>query len=338
MGWFEKKSEAQSVVLIDIDCESVGGAYARFAPGKKPTLLYTRRLRISSHEGERAVPALERTLEQLGEILINEGAPALARAADSGRVPAIIASIASPWESVTLRRERLESVRPFIFTKDIAAEALKHSAAAPQGFVIAEESILSTALNGYETADPYGRETKEAHLLILTSAVDKRVADSVAAQVRRSYHTRALSLIAATPVASFSMRELFPHEQEYLAIAYRGGEYSAALVRRGSLAGVVTGKDLNETLSAVARENPLPHMVFLIAEEPRRPQLVNEFHSARTGSLWLAGASPRAIPLTESLIAPFVAVGGEASRDLFLSLLALFYAQKASARTFTSHR
>ena len=215
MGLFSRnKKYAESVVLIDIGTNSVAGAYARYAESETPLLLYTRRLPIEAREDEPRERAMVRALLLLGNDLIREGAPILMRATGSGRSDAILVSIDTPWQETTVRTERMERESPFIFTKSIVQTLLKNTASALPEKGIVDESIIVTVLNGYETAEPYGKKIHRASVTILTSFIDKTISESIRATLRGLYHTERIFLIAGKSLRYQAMRAAFPHEHK----------------------------------------------------------------------------------------------------------------------------
>ncbi|HCG99375.1 MAG TPA: hypothetical protein DE036_06160, partial [Actinobacteria bacterium] len=153
-GLFTRKKRIESAVLIDISADSVAGAYAYAVEGELPVVLYTQRLPIETRAGEARARAMLRALQTLGETLIREGAPMLARATGSGSAAGFFVSVDAPWQKTSVRTEYLEQKTPFTFSKSLVAAALKRSRAASPDHVLVDESIIGTILNGYETRDP----------------------------------------------------------------------------------------------------------------------------------------------------------------------------------------
>ena len=215
MGLFSRnKKYAESVILIDIGTNSVAGAYARYAEGETPLLLYTRRLPIEIRGDEPHETAMLRTLLLLGNDLIREGAPVLMRATGSGHSDTILVSIDAPWQEITVRTERLERESPFIFTRSIVHTLLKNTARTLPEKCIVDESIIGTVLNGYETAEPYGKETRRASITILASFVNKTISESIISALRGLYHAERISLIVGKSLRYQAMRAAFPHEHK----------------------------------------------------------------------------------------------------------------------------
>jgi hypothetical protein len=209
-----KKKQTESVVLIDIGTDSIASAYARYVENETPVLLYTRRLPIEVRENEPHERAMLRALETLGNTLIREGAPVLMRATGSGSADAILVSIDASGEETNVRTEHLEREHSFTFTTSLVSTVLKNTADTPSGKIIANESIIGTILNGYETTEPYGKEMRRADITILTSFIDKNISGSLISTLRGLFHTEHISLIAGKSLRYQAMRVAFQYEHK----------------------------------------------------------------------------------------------------------------------------
>ncbi|MGH7175127.1 MAG: hypothetical protein ACREGR_02075, partial [Minisyncoccia bacterium] len=121
-----------------------------------------------------------------------------------------------------------------------------------------------------------------------------------------------------------------------IAIIAHNEAATLILVREGIFYAVATATLSKEPATALtaaftelAKQSPLPHSVFLIAEEERREGLKEVFADPRFAALWLSDNPPRILPvLPEHLqLSGKLKLIGDARPDLFLGLLALFCTQ-----------
>lgn len=338
---FRGKKKTESVIFIDIDIGSVAGAYARFTEGEQPAMLYTRRLPIEIHEGESHENAMLRALGVLGNILIQEGAPLLLRSTGSGSAETVVVSVDAPWQKTSVRTEYFEQITPFIFTKAFVKEALRETSVTPDGQLIADESIIGTILNGYETKDPYGKEAHRASVIILTSLINEGVAKGIYAALRGLFHTRNILSISGSSLRYQALRIAFPHERDSLILDATGPVSTIALVRRDLLvdvlevpshrAGTVVWlKALTSELTALAQRFPLPRTIFLLAREADIASL-REMLSGEENvrALWLSDNPPRIVPLQGTHLSEFIRQVTTASPDLSLMLMALYFQHRS---------
>jgi hypothetical protein len=173
--------------------------------------------------------------------------------------------------------------------------------------------------------------------MILSAAVDGAIAEAAAGAVRTLFHRHSTKLTSLTRVEYESVRILFPHEEEHLIIEARGASTSLLLVKRNCLVGAlaiptapganaeqwVTG--LKSALQQLSLDNPLPHTIFLLANDATRDLLKSAIEAAQLETLWLSEGAPRVIAVTPELTLPLAALASEAGRDLFLSMLVLSY-------------
>lgn len=331
IGDLFRTEHTESVVLIEVSAESVGGAYAVFAKDEVPTIVYTQRFAIPVHEGEVRERTLLRTLQTLGETLIREGAPILARSTLSGRAGTVVASIDTPWQKTLLRSQKFDPAEPFIFTKKLVDTLLEETSRSVPGKILVDESIVGTTLNGYETRDPYGKRAHRAALVVLTSFIDERLARAVASTLRGVYHTDRVFPIAATSLRFQSLRTAFPHERDVLMVDATGATSSIALVQGGlftHLADIretktypVWREHVTKELAELAKRYSLPRTIFLLAPEAKAISL----QKGLAGLKLFLDKPPKIIPVQASHLSTHVRQAASTPPDLALMLMALFY-------------
>lgn len=341
-GLFHKK-RSEPVVLIDISAGSIAGAYAHYTEGETPTLLYARRLPIEKRAGEPPEKAMLRALEVLGSALIREGAPALARATGSGRADTVLVSVDAPWEETTVRTESFERTTPFTFTKSMVNTALEKTSVTAPGKLLADESIIGTVLNGYETREPYGKKASRAAIIVLTSLIDESVSKGIVTALRSIFHTGNIFSISGCSLRYQAMRTIFPHEHNALVLDAIGSLLSISLVRQGFLVAVneltesiavqntdpwiqkVTGE-----LTKLAERYPLPRTIFLLAQEQNVTSLEHALSAAKIAGLWLSDNPPTIVPVLASHISSFVRQAAPTLPDLSLLLMALYWHRRSA--------
>ncbi|MEK7157236.1 MAG: hypothetical protein AAB709_01645 [Patescibacteria group bacterium] len=338
---FQKKESGGSVILIDIGGESVAGAYVRYEVNELPKLLYTRRLPIEIQNGEERERAMVRALSILGKNLIREGAPVLARTTGSGSADMILVSIDAPWQETRVRTEHFEQDEPFEFTKDLFAERLKESSITPSEKLLADESIIGSILNGYETHNPYGRQVRRAEIVVLTSLIEKDVAYDITSVLEGLYHTRNILPISGSSLRYQAMRTVFPHERDSISIdATSGSLTTIALVRKGIFVTMsnVTGSPnedvwtatMTNELSEIAKRYPLPRTIFLLARESDTPSLRDRLGTVDFGSLWLSDNPPKIISVMKEQMSSMVRQTATEPADIVLLLMALYFQHQRS--------
>ncbi|MBI3572150.1 hypothetical protein HY091_01275 [Candidatus Kaiserbacteria bacterium] len=328
------KAPATSALLINIGANSVGGAYVQESGGP-PVLLYAKRVPIEARAGEAPETSISRALPLLVASLLNEGAPALQRATGSGAAEGILVCLDAPWQTTSMRVERIEEARPFVFTERLVNEKLASASQVPLGQVLVDESLVGTVLNGYETSEPYGKHAQQAIIVILVSSVATKIAEAIALALRQAYHTRQISLIAGASLRYQAMRAAFPLERNFLILDATGPEIAIALVRHGLLVAIREAPDggagdakwsaeVRGALAALAASYPLPQVIFLLAQEGEMERLSAVLDAANLGTLWLSDNPPKVVALTAQHLAGMVSVKNDLPPDLLLSLMALY--------------
>jgi hypothetical protein len=240
MALFKASLKKTSLALIDIDSASVGVALAQIGIDGSPTIYYTVREFTEAKEHENSSEAMLRTLEGVSKNLVSKGAPILRKETGSGHIDRIIVSIGAPWQKTTIRIEAISETKPFIFTQALLAEITRKGGEVPEGFMTSGESVIATLLNGYETPRPFGKKVTRADMIVLSSLIDKSIANEVEKVLRKTYHTHALRLTAFASIAYEVFRDIYPHEKDFLVLEVSGEATDVAFVKRGLLVDVAT--------------------------------------------------------------------------------------------------
>jgi len=342
MGFFTnlsyKKKNAESAVLIDAGTESVAGAYAYYVEGDAPVLICSRRIPVEVHEKEPRERAMLRALTTLSEDLLREGAPILLRLSENGHVSNVLVSVNSPWQKTKMRLENFERKNPFVFTESIVSQALKETISVSSGEVVADDSIINTVLNGYETRSPYGKSTRHASVTVLTSFIDKNVAGNITSLVRGIYNAEKVLLIAGNSMRYQAIRKAFPHERNALILSVSEQTISISLVQKNLL--VASHEATNDgsnndnnnwanlikgELVKLTREHSLPRTIFLLANESMMFPIKKAFDEANFNSFWLSGNQPKIVPVLASHLIGLVRQTTSSPPDLSLLLMALYH-------------
>lgn len=341
LGSFSRNKRAEAVVLVDVSTTSVAGAYALYAEGHQPVMLYARRVPVEERKSEPIEASMMRALQVLGETLIREGAPILSRAIGSGSADTILVSIDSPWQATSVRTEHIEDTAPFTFTKSMVIGLLQKTSVVPPEKFLADESIIGTILNGYETRDPYGKSVRRASVVVLTSLVDKKAAESIVGALRGFFHTKRVLPIASNSLRFQAMRAAFPHEGDALILDATGPYVAIALLRRGLFVAVSSIAEsavntaswkakVGSALEKLAEQYPLPRTIFLLAEESDAPPLREVLDSADLGTFWLSDNPPTIVSVLPSHLSALVEQASSGPPDLSLFLMALYYRHRSA--------
>lgn len=338
---------AKSILFIDISADSVAGAYTHYTNNELPALLYSRRFPIEIRKGEPHAQAMLRALEVLGTTLIREGAPVLLRASGHGHAETILVSIDAPWQQTTVRTEHFARKSAFIFTKAMVTTALEKTSAAPEGKYLADESIIGTILNGYETRSPYGKKVQRAEVVILTSFVEEEIAKGIAMLLKKLYHTEHVFLMAGSSLRYQTILQVFPHEHDALIFDAAGSLTSIGLVRKGLLVAVVEVpskytadswvEEIGSQLSKLSTEYPLPRTIFLLARESEIVLLQKKLDAAKLAKLWLSDNPPKVVAVLTNHVAGSVRQVSAAPPDLQLLLMAIFGQHHIPEKRIATH-
>ena len=330
---FGGAKKAESIALIEMGPESVAVGLAHFKEGMPPVIVYAHRVPIAEEGGAQEAA---RTLATLGEQVIRAGAPLLVRAAGTGRINSALVSVKAPWQETTIRSEKVERTTPFTFTRDLLKTAIQKSTEAPKGRLLADEFVIATMLDGYAIKEPIGRRASRVSIVILSSFIDEAFSQAIAATLRKLFHTESVRLVAASATRYEALRDIFPHEEDYLTVDTAGSSIVTTLIRHGLLSAVehalVTkgAKDawlaaFTKTLEMVTKRYPLPRKIFLLTVDGEPAVLKQQIEGAPLAPLRLSDEPPIVVPIAPAQLTDLVRLAPDVAPDLGLELMAAFW-------------
>jgi len=146
----------------------------------------------------------------------------------------VFVSIGAPWQQSDVRVETIQQDKPFVFNKAIVESAARTNEV-PEGKVEAGEAVVATILNGYESRNPLGKKVRRADMVIMSSMLDKAVSESIQKALRKTYHTHDIHMTAFAPVAYEVLRDLYPHQKDFLVFDVAGTATDVVFVKGGLL-------------------------------------------------------------------------------------------------------
>ncbi|HEY4489119.1 MAG TPA: hypothetical protein VJA87_01415 [Candidatus Paceibacterota bacterium] len=330
--WFSKPSGGSSAALIDISSSSVAGALVRLEEGKAPSLCYTVRIPLEGSGKDLTAEALH-ALEEVGNRLVREGAPALRATVGEGHVGKVLVSLGKPWQETTIETKRVQKVTPFTYTRSFTTNLLGPAVDVSGRSVT--RTVIATLLNGYLTLDPYGKEAKRAEVIVLSTSLENDIVDSAEKILRSCFHTRDIRYTSFLEHAYHALQSLYPYEKDFILMSVTKDATEAISVKRGYLldAGSIscgsrtfgTAKECVDSLSRLLREfaarHALPRTVFVLADEAEIVK--GALSDSSLHALWLSDVPISTIPIQASHFSGMVSTQGFAEGDARLAMLAL---------------
>ena len=234
--WPFRKTDRQSVVLIDITASSVGGAYAHYQSGQPPTLYFTCREQVHAREGETLDAAMLRALDAVGKTLIEKGAPVLRRETGDGHVDRVVISVGAPWQDARVTTHHIAPGKQFTFSKRMVSEVLAAEVVLPEGHVRAGTAPVAILLNGYVTPHPIGMQAKRAEIVVLSTSLAAETAELIRTKLRALYHAHDIQFAAFPAVSYAAMRALYPHQKDFFLLEIGEVNTDLALIKGSMLA------------------------------------------------------------------------------------------------------
>ena len=241
MSFFSFGSKEGSAVVLDIESGSVGGALVQLSPGKAPRIIYSTRTPVA-YQRELSAERLLAAVKAATEIVAGRVAhTAAADAKKIGPIRSVVCVLSAPWYHAMTKTIVFEDTKPFRVSPElilnlIGKDASLHAARRGEGDAThIEERTIQIRLNGYETADPYGKEARKLEATVFLGFASEKVLASLTDSLWHFFHTQKI-LFHSFPLASFlSLRDLFPDEEHFLAVHVSGEVTEISIIREGHL-------------------------------------------------------------------------------------------------------
>jgi hypothetical protein len=201
-------STSTAVAVFDISSSSVGGAHVLLTTKNDitTTTILVQERRDSGLDEELDIERFVENTAKALEVVISH-----VRTADIHHPDLIQVVLASPWYNSYTRTVRHS--HPTLVTctkrlvdgmieKEIEAFLKESGEAFSKEFKVAEKQLSQIKLNGYESADPYGKKVQSIELVITLTMVPIIVLDRFETILRRSYGDRTI-MVTTGPYATF---------------------------------------------------------------------------------------------------------------------------------------
>lgn len=241
------KSRQRVVALIDVGSLSIAGGYALLTPSRAPRICYTKRiaLPISYDTSTQAlVRSLKHGLDSLIEHLQGEGIAQLSRSCGAKHVDEVIVSVGSPWQRIVIRSHSEVFSRP----KSVSAELLESFRQTITQELdidssttrLIDHAIIDVQINGYTVTQPVGKRARRLAVTTLASMVPISIHDLIVSRLSKVFSVDPIFMQAAPEVAYVVLRDLFLHEEDFIAVVVTGEATDILLVKKNVLIGVAT--------------------------------------------------------------------------------------------------
>lgn len=263
---FSRHGDSELALILDIGSGSVGAAFTQSAGARAPEVLFATRADIpfqTTAEPSRLPPLLLRTLAQVMLSVQAEGLPHIRGPRGRRGISRAVVTLSAPWMDSKTTLFRLEQKKEISLTHRVIAELLQEdrNASTPlrRDETLVEEEIIKAAVNGYETAKPFGKSATEFAFTVFSSFSAATLIDGIEDTIAHSLHVRRTSFHSFSLAAFAVIRELFPERESFLFLDVSGEMSELSLVKKRALVGSATfpfGK--NELVRSIASRTGLP--------------------------------------------------------------------------------
>lgn len=298
------KSQEHTCLVFDVGSNSVAGSWVRFAEGKRPVILFTKRVFINIYENV-DVPQLRFAVKNA----LRESLTFLLPHAPCPPHKAYV-FLASPWYAAQTRTTVYGKRHPFVFSKRFADDLIANEFEKFQnqehrewkklgdGHVPLEHKTMHVKLNGYTYEDPIGKKTERVEMVSFMSMMPKDVRDELEHIIHSTFHVD-VEFHTSVFAGYFSLSHVADVPEDYMILDVRGETTDLVVVRNGYI---------EETVSLPMGDHSI---VRAFAELLGKPPL----HTEELLSMYTAGELDEA---TTALITRYKAEALEHVESLFI--------------------
>ena len=247
---FFGSSPKTPVLIFDIGGTSVGAALALLAPGEKPFIVHATREWLRPMEEvslSRLTGLLEAGIDSVSKDILSIGVRRLAAAGYGGALPkAVHCFVTAPWYVPHMGTVRIAGEKPFQVTHGIFERAIdgekksiekKLGVSSSNGSTLSvmENQILSCAVNGYATENPYGQHADNVEFLLYTALADRDPLAGFTARIGRTFHVDATEPHSFLLAFFSAIRDSHEAEDDFLLLDVSGEVTEVSIVRDGVL-------------------------------------------------------------------------------------------------------
>lgn len=247
----KKKRRDEAGIVFDIGSGHVGAALVVFSKDTHPTILWNTRIPMVFQQHidfNRFLQGMLETLRSAAGELEQKGMPLMRQKYGHLPIGEVTCIFSSPWYISQTKIIVLEKKQPFEVTKDFIGDVLakaekqfQRSAALQKvrkklgESIIVERHIIETALNGYQTEQPYGKMARSVRVSLFLSMIGAEVAEKTRDVLEKFFNARTLSFHSSAIVSFSVVRDLFHTEESFLLVDVGGEITDVSLVREGVL-------------------------------------------------------------------------------------------------------
>lgn len=197
-----RRYTTRAVAVFDIGSGSVGAAVLHMGHGNTPTVVVSKRIVLSFEKRDKkhTIAAIERAMQDAAD-QIQDAYRKSSAAREAGPIEQVCAIVHAPWIASHTTEQDAHLKKPAVITKKMVHEVGQRAMAAKadgQEDEIFERSIIYTALNGYRTSEPIGKQAQELSIKVLQSTLEPEVHAFVTRIAQNAFPGRTLTIRSAT--------------------------------------------------------------------------------------------------------------------------------------------
>lgn len=191
------------------------------------------RIPIAFPDTGRSDLCMLRALETVVNELYDQGRAAFHRATDMHTVDRVFISLGEPWQETKIETQVVSTGKQFTFSRELLSGMLQKREKLEEGKKELQNEVVATLLNGYQTADPYGKRAKRADVIFMSSSMNGETMSLINRSVKRLPARQGARLAPLESLANAVLRAQFPHDADFLVMLVSDEATGVMIANRG---------------------------------------------------------------------------------------------------------
>lgn len=238
-----KKSQKETVLILDIGNGSVGAALAELSKVEKPKIFFSHREPVyiqAENNSERIIASMLKLLDEVLAITSKQSRVSIAH---------VCCILSSPWYMSQTKTIKIEKQKPFVVTKHFVENVVKNEENIfrtallngsyghlfPGPVRVIEHHSIETRLNGYGVDIAFGKKAHSLELSLFTSVVAEEIIKDIEQAITKHFHSHSFSFYSFSLVSFSTIRDMYPHDQDFMFLDITGEVTDVSITRKNVL-------------------------------------------------------------------------------------------------------
>jgi hypothetical protein len=233
-------------LIVDFRSSSIGGALVVHEENKDPIIIYSTRNYIFLDKLDNTEIFFNKIISGLDKVLDSvekEGIKKNAQKFSENFVSEVWCAFSSPWYKSKIKNFEINNGKSTKFTDSVLNKVLKNESETDKKTTdetSIEKKIVSVCMNGYEVAEPFGKEANQILVSFYSSVIATKTIDVIKKRISDKFSTNNIKICTHPMTIISVIRKFFHSVSDFVFVDIGGETTDIGLFRGGKLEDLVT--------------------------------------------------------------------------------------------------